>query len=360
MNVMHNKMKLSDFNFNLPTELVAQYPTTFRDQSRMMVLHRKTGAIEHKHFTDLLEYFGANDTFVLNDTKVFPARLYGHKEKTQARIEVFLLRELNESLRLWDVLVDPARKIRIGNKLEFGDEGGAPVLVAEVIDNTTSRGRTLRFLYDGEHEDFIKELYGLGEAPLPPEINRASEPEDLERYQTVYAKNIGAVCAPAAGCHFSEILMHKLLLQDCHFAYLTLHHSLSSYREIDVEDLSKYKVENEEMYITQECCDIVNRAKDKNAQIIAVGASTMRAIEQGVSTDGYLKEFEGWTNKFLYPPFDIHLPTAMITNFNAPKSINLMCAVTMGGYDNVMNAYKVAIEQEYRFGPYGDALLIID
>lgn len=357
---MRHKMKLSHFNFDLPENLIAQYPTTFRDQSRMMVLHRKDGSIEHKNFVDILDYFAVDDTFVFNDTKVFPARMYGHKEKTQAKIEVFLLRELNKSLRLWDVLVDPARKIRIGNKLEFGEEGAAPTLVAEVINNTTSRGRTLRFLYDGPHEEFLKDLYGLGEAPLPAEIKRPAQPEDLDRYQSVFAKNVGAVCVPAASLHFSEIILNKLLLQDCRFAFLTLHHGLSSYRDIDVEDLSKYKVENEEMYITPECCDAVNAARDKRAQIVAVGASVMRALETGVSTDGYLKEFSGWTNKFIYPPFDIHLPTAMLTNFNAPKSINLMCAATMGGYKNVMNACKVAVKEKYRFGCYGDCLLIID
>ncbi len=357
---MRHKAKLSHFDYKLPEELIAQYPTTFRDQSRMMVLHRTDGSIEHKNFVDIVDYFGEKDTFVFNDTKVFPARLYGLKEKNQAKIEVFLLRELNESLRLWDVLVDPARKIRIGNKLEFGEEGGAPVLVAEVIDNTISRGRILRFLYDGSHDDFLKDLYSLGEAPLPQEIKRPAEPSDLERYQSVFAEHIGAVCAPAASLHFSDIILHKLRLQGCNLAFLTLHHNLSSYQEIEVEAISKYKVENEEMYISAECCDIVNQARDDNAQIVAVGATVMRALETGVSTDGYLKEFSGWTNEFIYPPYHIHLPTTMLTNFNAPKSINLMCAATMGGEKYVMNAMNVAVKEKYRFGCYGDALLIMD
>ena len=292
-------MKLSQFKFKLPEEKIALHPTKYRDESRMMVLHRKTGQIEHKVFKDILNYFDDKDVFIFNDTKVFPARLYGNKEKTGARIEVFLLRELNEDLRLWDVLVDPARKIRIGNKLYFGEDDS---MVAEVIDNTTSRGRTLRFLYDGPHDEFKKALYALGEAPLPSFINRAVEPDDTERFQTIFAKNEGAVTAPTAGLHFSRELMKRMEIKGIDFAFITMHAGLGNFREIDVEDLTKHKMDSEQMFVNTQAVNTVNRAKDLNKSVCAVGTTVMRAIETAVSTDGHLKEFEGWTNKFIFPP----------------------------------------------------------
>ena len=290
-------MKLSQFKFKLPEEKIALHPTKYRDESRMMVLHRKTGQIEHKVFKDILNYFDDKDVFIFNDTKVFPARLYGNKEKTGARIEVFLLRELNEDLRLWDVLVDPARKIRIGNKLYFGEDDS---MVAEVIDNTTSRGRTLRFLYDGPHDEFKKALYALGEAPLPSFINRAVEPDDTERFQTIFAKNEGAVTAPTAGLHFSRELMKRMEIKGIDFAFITMHAGLGNFREIDVEDLTKHKMDSEQMFVNTQAVNTVNRAKDLNKSVCAVGTTVMRAIETAVSTDGHLKEFEGWTNKFIF------------------------------------------------------------
>lgn len=349
-------MKLSKFKFNLPTEQIALHPSKHRDESRLMVINRKDGKIEHKIFKDLLEYYGKGDVFIFNNTKVFPARLYGNKEKTGARIEVFLLRELNEELRLWDVLVDPARKIRIGNKLYFGEDDS---MVAEVIDNTTSRGRTLRFLYDGNHDDFKKTLYSLGETPLPKYIDRPVEPEDEERYQNIFASEEGAVVAPAAGLHFSRELMKRLEIRDCEFAYLTLHSGLGNFREIDVEDLTKHKMDSEQMFINSDVVETVNRAKDAGHQICAVGTSVMRAIETAVSTDGHLKEYEGWTNKFIFPPYEFSLATSMITNFHLPLSTLLMMTASFGGYDLVMDAYDVALKEGYRFGAYGDAMLII-
>ncbi|MGL4328523.1 MAG: tRNA preQ1(34) S-adenosylmethionine ribosyltransferase-isomerase QueA [Tannerellaceae bacterium] len=350
-------MKLSKFKFALPTELIALHPEKNRDESRLMVLHRNTGEIEHKVFKDILDYFGEDDVFIFNDTRVFPARLYGNKEKTGAKIEVFLLRELNQELRLWDVLVDPARKIRIGNKLYFGEDDS---LVAEVIDNTTSRGRTLRFLFDGSHEEFKETLYSLGETPLPKYIDRPVEEDDEHRYQNIFAKNEGAVVAPAAALHFSRELMKRLEIRDCRFAFLTLHSGLGNFREIDVEDLTKHKMDSEQMTIKGETVDIVNKAKDSNKKICAVGTSVMRAVETAVSTDGHLKEYDGWTNKFIFPPYDFSVANSMVTNFHMPLSTLLMMTASFGGYDHVMNAYEVAVKEGYRFGAYGDAMLIVD
>lgn len=348
-------MKLSKFKFNLPPEQIALHPSKNRDESRMMIIDRKTGKIEHKMFKDILDYYGPKDVFIFNNTKVFPARLYGNKEKTGARIEVFLLRELNEELRLWDVLVDPARKIRIGNKLYFGDDDS---MVAEVIDNTTSRGRTLRFLYDGNHDEFKKALYALGETPLPKYINRPVEAEDEERYQNIFAAEEGAVVAPAAGLHFSRELMKRLEIKDCEFAFLTLHSGLGNFREIDVEDLTKHKMDSEQMKVGAEVVKIVNTAKDANRQICAVGTSVMRAVETAVSTDGHLKEFEGWTNKFIFPPYEFSVANSMITNFHMPLSTLLMMTASFGGYDLIMDAYQEALKSDYKFGAYGDAMLI--
>ena len=349
-------MKLSKFKFNLPTEQIALYPSKNRDESRLMVVNRKTGKIEHRIFKEILDYFGPKDVFIFNNTRVFPARLYGNKEKTGARIEVFLLRELNEELRLWDVLVDPARKIRIGNKLYFGEDDS---MVAEVIDNTTSRGRTLRFLYDGNHDDFKKVLYSLGETPLPKYIDRPVEPDDEERYQNIFATEEGAVVAPAAGMHFSRELMKRLEIKDCRFAFLTLHSGLGNFREIDVEDLTNHKMDSEQMFVNADVVSTVNAAKDSNNQICAVGTSVMRAIETAVSTDGHLKEFEGWTNKFIFPPYDFSVATSMVTNFHMPLSTLLMMTASFGGYELIMDAYDVALKEGYKFGAYGDAMLIL-
>ena len=351
-------MKLSQFKFKLPEEKIALHPTKYRDESRLLVLHRKTGEIEHKMFKDVLDYFDDKDVFIFNDTKVFPARLYGNKEKTGARIEVFLLRELNEELRLWDVLVDPARKIRIGNKLYFGDDDS---MVAEVIDNTTSRGRTLRFLYDGPHDEFKKALYALGETPLPHSIiNRPVEPDDAERFQSIFARNEGAVTAPTASLHFSRELMKRMEIKGIDFPYITLHAGLGNFRDIDVEDLTKHKTDSEQMIVNEEAVRIVNHAKDLNRQVCAVGTTVMRAIESTVSTDGHLKEYEGWTNKFIFPPYDFTVANAMISNFHMPLSTLLMIVAAFGGYEQVMEAYNVALKEEYRFGTYGDAMLITD
>jgi S-adenosylmethionine:tRNA ribosyltransferase-isomerase len=349
-------MKLSKFKFNLPGELIALHPSKNRDESRMMVVHRKTGEIEHKIFKDILNYFDEKDVFIFNNTKVFPARLYGNKEKTGARIEVFLLRELNQELRLWDVLVDPARKIRIGNKLYFGEDDS---MVAEVIDNTTSRGRTLRFLFDGSHEEFKQSLYALGETPLPKYIDRPVEPEDEDRYQNIFASEEGAVIAPAAGFHFSRELMKRLEIKDCRFAFLTVHSGLGNFREIDVEDLTKHKMDSEQMIVNDKVVKIVNEGKDGNRRICAVGTSVMRAIETAVSTDGHLKEFEGWTNKFIFPPYDFSVATSLVTNFHLPLSTLLMMTASFGGYDLIMDAYKTAVNEKYHFGAYGDAMLVI-
>jgi len=348
-------MKLSKFKFELPEELLAERPAPEREDARLMVLHRDTGEIEHRKFKDVLEYFDDGDLMVMNDTKVFPARMYGNKEKTGARIEVFLLRELNRESLLWDVLVDPARKIRIGNKLYFGDDD----LVAEVIDNTTSRGRTLRFLFDGSYEEFKVIIEKLGETPIPKYIKREVEPEDAERYQTVYAKNEGAVAAPTAGLHFSRNLLKRLEIKGIDFSYLTLHVGLGTFRPVEVEDLTKHKMDSEEIHIPTRCVEQVNAAKKKNKRICAVGTTSMRVLESSVSTDGYLKEFDGWTNRFIFPPFDFNLANCMITNFHTPESTLLMMTAAFGGYDLVMKAYKEAIKEKYRFYTYGDAMLII-
>jgi S-adenosylmethionine:tRNA ribosyltransferase-isomerase len=349
-------MKLSQFKFNLPRDLVADYPAKTRDGSRLMVIHRDTGKIEHKHFRDIINYFDDGDVMVLNDTKVFPARLYGNKEKTGAKIEVFLLRELNRESRLWDVLVDPARKIRIGNKLYFGENDN---LVAEVIDNTTSRGRTLRFLFDGPFEEFKATIESLGNTPIPKYIRRPLQPEDKERYQTVFARVEGAVAAPTAGLHFSRELLKRLELKGVNFAMLTLHVGLGSFRPVEVEDLTKHKMESEQLEIPQSATEIVNAGKRKKKRICAVGTTVVRATETSVSTDGYLKPFNGWTNKFIFPPYEFSIANCMITNFHAPESTLLMMVTAFGGYDLVMKAYKEAVKEKYRFLSYGDAMLIL-
>ena len=349
-------MKLSHFSFNLPNELLAEFPTENRDESRLMVVNRKTNTIEHKLFKDVIDYFDDGDVMVLNNTKVFPARLYGNKEKTGARIEVFLLRELNAEQRLWDVLVDPARKIRIGNKLYFGDDDS---LVAEVIDNTTSRGRTLRFLYDGSYEEFREKLVELGETPIPKYINREVTPEDAERYQTIYAKEEGAVAAPTAGLHFSKHLLKRLEIKGVDFAEVTLHVGLGTFNPVEVEDLSKHKMDSEEMIITQEACDIVNNAKAKKKRVCCVGTTSMRAMESSVSSQRTLNPYTGWTNKFIYPPYDFSIADCMITNFHTPKSTLLMMISAFCGHDLMKKAYEEAIKEKYRFYSYGDAMLII-
>ena len=350
-------MKLSQFKFHLPDELIASHPVPNRDEARLMVVNRKTGEISHHIFKDILEYFNDGDVMVFNDTQVFPALLYGNKEKTGARIEVFLLRELNAEHKLWDVLVEPARKIRIGNKLYFGDDES---MVAEVIDNTTSRGRTLRFLYDGPHDQFKKDLFALGMTPLPPYINRPTEPCDAEDYQCIFAEKEGAVVAPAAGLHFSRGLITRLQIKGVKKAFITVHNGLGAFREIDVEDLTKHKTDSEQMIVDDEAVRIVNHAKDMNRQVCAVGTTVMRAIESTVSTDGHLKSYEGWTNKFIFPPYDFTVANAMISNFHMPFSTLLMIVAAFGGYEQVMEAYDVALKEGYRFGTYGDAMLITD
>jgi len=387
-------MKLSQFKFNLNKEQVALYPHSFtreftnddgtkesfkvtrRDESRLMVLHKKSGQIdmfkkdadgkpiegEYLDFRNILDYFDEGDTFVFNDTKVFPARLYGTKEKTDAKIEVFLLRELNEEMRLWDVLVEPARKIRIGNKLFFDETS---TMVAEVIDNTTSRGRTLRFLYDCDHDEFRHDLFALGESPLPRYIidNRESNhatPEDLEDFQTVYAKNEGAVTAPATGLHFSRELMKRMEIRGINDAYITLHCGLGNFNPIEVEDLTKHKMDSEQMVITAEACDLVNKTKKSGHHVLAIGTSVVKATETAVGTDGMLKEYSGWTNRFIFPPFDFGLADCMVANFYHPFSTLLMSTAAFGGYDIVMECYKKASENGYMFGCYGDSLLILN
>lgn len=349
-------MKLSQFKFDIPQELIAYHPAENRDESRLMVLDRKSGKIEHKMFKDVLDYFDEGDAMLVNNTKVFPARLIGKKEKTEAKIEVFLLRELNRESILWDVLVDPARKIRIGNKLYFGDDDS---LVAEVIDNTTSRGRTLRFLFDGTHEEFKETIFNMGETPLPKYIKREVEPEDEDRYQTVFAKHEGAVAAPTAGLHFSKQLMKRLELKGVDFAEITLHVGLGTFRPVEVEDLTKHKMDSEQLFITQEACDIVNRAKDNKKKVCAIGTTAVRAAETSVSTTSHMKPFEGWTNKFIFPPYDFHVPNCMITNFHMPQSTLLMMVAAFAGYDFMREAYDEAIKEKYRFYSYGDAMLIL-
>ena len=349
-------MKLSKFNFELPDELIAQRPVENRDESRLMVLNREKQTIEHKMFKDIIDYFDDGDAMILNNTKVFPARLYGNKEKTGAVIEVFLLRELNREQRLWDVLVDPARKIRIGNKLYFGDNEN---LVAEVIDNTTSRGRTLRFLFDGPYEEFRKALGELGKTPLPKYINRDIEPEDTERFQTIYAQNEGAVAAPTAGLHFSKHLLKRLEIKGVDMPEVTLHVGLGTFNPVEVEDLSKHKMDSEEIIISQDTCDRINNAKKNKKRICAVGTTSMRTIESSVSSSGTLNPYSGWTNKFIFPPYDFSIANCMITNFHASKSTLLMMASAFAGHEFLKEAYDVAIKEKYRFHSYGDAMLII-
>lgn len=349
-------MKLSHFSFELPEELLAEHPAEHRDESRLMVLDRANQTIEHKMFKDVIDYFDEGDVMILNNTKVFPARLFGNKEKTGARIEVFLLRELNQDQRLWDVLVDPARKIRIGNKLYFGEDES---LVAEVIDNTTSRGRTLRFLYDGSYMDFRRKLNELGQTPLPKYIKRDVEPEDEERYQTIFAKNEGAVAAPTAGLHFSKHLLKRLEIKGIDMAEVTLHVGLGTFNPVEVEDLSKHKMDSEEISIDERSATIVNRGIENKKRVCAVGTTSMRTIESSVSSSGRLNPYEGWTNKFIFPPYDFSIANSMITNFHTPKSTLLMMVSAFAGHDFIKKAYDEAVKEKYRFYSYGDAMLII-
>lgn len=349
-------MKLSEFEYRYPEEQIAQYPTTNRDDARLLVLHKKTGEIEHKTFGDILGYFDDGDVMVVNNTRVFPARLYGNKEKTGARIEVFLLRELNQDQHLWDVLVDPARKIRIGNKLYFGEDNS---MVAEVIDNTTSRGRTLRFLFDGTNEEFRQALFSLGQTPLPECIRREPEPEDAENYQTIFAHEEGAVASPTAALHFSRQLHKRCQIKGIDFPEVTLHVGLGGFREVEVEDLTKHKMDSEQMAIGMEAVQRVNQAKDQGKQICAVGTTVARALETSVSTMGHITPYDGWTNKFIFPPYEFQVATSMVSNFHLSMSTMLMLVCAFGGYNNVMKAHRAAIEEGYRIGPYGDAMLII-
>lgn len=353
---MITKMKLSHFNFDLPEELLAERPSQNRDESRLLVVHRETGKIEHRQFKDLIDYFDDQDVIILNNTKVFPARMYGNKEKTGARIEVFLLRELNQENRLWDVLVDPARKIRIGNKLYFGEDSS---LVAEVIDNTTSRGRTLRFLFDGPYEGFREKLNELGQTPIPKYLDRDPDEEDDARFQTVYAKNQGAVAAPTAGMHFSRHLLKRLEIKGINFAEVTLHVGLGTFRPVEVEDLSKHKMESEQISISETACTIVNKALKENRKICSVGTTSLRAIESSVSTNGTLNPYAGWTNKFIFPPYDFRIPNCMITNFHPPKSTLMMHTAAFCGFDLLKEVYAEAVKEKYKFLTYGDAMLIL-
>jgi S-adenosylmethionine:tRNA ribosyltransferase-isomerase len=351
-----SKMKLSDFSFDLPEELIAEYPSENRDEAKLMVINRKEGTIEHHLFKDIINYFDEGDVMITNNTRVFPARMYGNKEKTGAKIEVFLLRELNRESLLWDVLVDPARKIRIGNKLYFGDDDS---LVAEVIDNTTSRGRTLRFLFDGPYEDFKAKITELGETPLPKYIKREVEASDEERYQTIFASEEGAVAAPTAGLHFSRELMKRLELKGINFAEVTLHVGLGTFRPVEVEDLTKHKMDSEQVIISEKCVKIVNAAKENKKRVCAIGTTSMRSIESSVSTNGMLKPYDGWTNKFIFPPYDFSIADSMVTNFHTPLSTLLMMISAFCGHELMMEAYKQAIENKYRFYSYGDAMLIL-
>ncbi len=349
-------MKLSEFNFKLPPELLAEYPSECRDEARLMVVHRDTGKIEHKLFKDLIDYFDEDDVIILNNTKVFPARLFGNKEKTGAKIEVFLLRELDPDARLWDVMVDPARKIRIGNKLFFDED---EQLVAEVIDNTTSRGRTLRFLFDGTYEEFRNKLKELGQTPLPKYIKRPPTDEDAERYQTIYAKHEGAVAAPTAGLHFSKHLLKKLEIKGVHLPEITLHVGIGTFNPVQVEDLSKHKMDSEEYFIEDRVAELVNDALDNKRKVCAVGTTVIRALESSVTADNYLRPFQGWTNKFIFPPYEFKIANALVTNFHTPKSTLLMLVAAFGGYDLIMDAYQEAIKEKYKFYSYGDAMLIL-
>ena len=348
-------MKLSAFKFNLPTELLAEYPAENRDDARMMVVDREKGTIEHKIFKDIVNYFDEGDVFIVNDTKVFPARLYGNKEKTGAQIEVFLLRELNAEANLWDVLVDPARKIRVGNKLYFGESN----LVAEVIDNTTSRGRTIRFLWDGDKDEFYKIIDSLGQTPLPKYIQREVEESDKERYQTVYAKNTGAVAAPTAGLHFTPQVLKRLEIKGIDLAPVTLHVGLGTFRAVDVEDLTKHKMDSENFLIEEETCEKVNEALDNKRRVLAVGTTSMRSIESSVSAGGRLKPADMWTDKFIFPPYEFKIANSLLTNFHTPESTLLMMTSAFGGYDLIMEAYEEAVKEKYRFFSYGDCMLIL-
>ena len=349
-------MKLSQFQFALPKDRVATDPPRWRDECKLMVLHKDTGEIEHRLFKDIIEYFGKGDTFVLNDTKEFPARLSGNKEKTGAEIEVFLLRELNKEQRLWDVVVDPARKIRIGNKLYFGEDEG---LVAEVIDNTTSRGRTLRFLYDGKYEDFKETLFSLGETPVPRWVKEKTTNADKENFQTIFAANEGAVSAPAAGLHFSRELFNRMILADIDKTFITVHMGIGHFRKVDVEDLSKHKMDSERLIITPEAAAKINQTKRAGHKVVAIGATVMRGLETYVTTNDEVNPYDGWTNKFIFPPYRFAVPSAIVSNFHLPCSTMLMSVAAFGGYEKVMNAYKVALDEGYSFGPYGDAMLIL-
>lgn len=348
-------MKLSAFKFDLPSSSIALHPTENRDESRLMVVHKDTGKFEHKIFKDIVDYFDEDDVMVINDTKVFPARLYGNKEKTGAKIEVFLLRELNKEMHLWDVLVDPARKIRVGNKLYFGDGE----LVAEVIDNTTSRGRTIRFLFDGEQHDFYKLIDNLGETPLPKMLNRNAEEEDKERFQTIYADKIGAVAAPTAGLHFTKQVMKRLEIVGVDIEKITLHVGLGTFRPVDVEDLTKHKMDSENYFVGEDTADRVNLSLESKKKVCAVGTTVMRTLESSVSAGGKLKASTGWTDKFIFPPFDFKICNSLVTNFHLPESTLLMMASAFGGYDLINEAYQTAIKEKYRFFTYGDAMLII-
>jgi S-adenosylmethionine:tRNA ribosyltransferase-isomerase len=353
------RVKLSQFDFDLPKSLIAKYPSHNRDEARLMVVHRDTGKIEHKIFKDVLNYFDEDDVFIFNNTKVFPARMYGKKEKTGANIEVFLLRELNKDMRLWDVLVDPARKIRVGNKLYFTDDEDNDILVAEVVDNTTSRGRTIRFLFDGTDDEFREQLAILGNTPLPKYIDRPAEESDRDRYQTIYAKEEGAVAAPTAGLHFSRELLKRLEIKGVNFAEVTLHVGLGTFRSIDVEDLSKHKMDAEYYKISEQAANVVNNGLTNKRRVCAVGTTSVRTIESSISAESLLKSSEGWTNKFIYPPYDFSIPNALITNFHVPRSSLLIMICAFAGYDLIMKAYKEAIKEGYRFYSYGDAMLIL-
>ncbi len=348
-------MKLSEFKFDLPANLLAMHPAKERDEARMMVVHRNSGKIEHKIFKDILNYFDDGDAMVINDTKVFPARMYGNKEKTGAKIEVFLLRELNKDIHLWDVLVDPARKIRVGNKLYFGESD----LVAEVIDNTTSRGRTIKFLFDGTDEEFYKTINELGETPLPKYIKREAQPEDRERYQTVYAKHVGAVAAPTAGLHFTKEVLKRLEFKGVNVTPITLHVGLGTFRPVDVEDLTKHKMDSESFIVPEETAQLVNQALDNKKRVCSIGTTTLRALESSVSANGRLKPNEGWTDKFIFPPHDFRIANALLTNFHMPESTLLMMTAAFGGYELIMEAYNLAVKEKYNFFSYGDVMLIV-
>ena len=349
-------MKLSQFQFDLPAELIAAEPTYWRDECKLLVLHKDTGEIEHRIFKDIVDYFGKGDTFVLNDTKVFPARLYGKKEKTGADIMVFLLRELNREQRLWDVIVDPARKIRIGNKLYFGEDQS---LVAEVIDNTTSRGRTLRFLYDGPYDDFKQSLFALGETPVPLWVKAKPTEEDKTAFQTIFADKEGAVSAPAAGLHFSRELFNRMILRDIDRTFITLHMGIGNFRKVDVEDLSKHRMDSERLIIPEEAAAKINATKRGGGRVVAIGTTTLKGLETYVTTKAEVNPFDGWTNKFIFPPYHFSIPDALVSNFHLPESTMLMAVAAFGGFNHVMKAYEVAIDEGYHFGPYGDAMLIL-